>query len=116
MTRELPWRGKQFMGGYSAEYLPPGQRSWRIIKERGKAKVFASVSQAIRAAQDAYLASVDGKTRASLPVDPDRIAAKLRAEAEDWLQSNRADVKASFTHHRPGKKPFQETRGRARAI
>lgn len=113
---DLPWRGRQFQGGYSAEYLPPGQRSWRIVKEKCQPKVFPTVSQAIRAAQDAYLSIVDGKTRASLPVDPGRIAAKLQAEAEDWLRSNRQDVKGTATHYRPGKKPFQETRGRARAI
>lgn len=115
MTRELPWRGKQFMGGYSAEYVPAGQRAWRIVKEFGTPRIFPTVTQAVRAAQDAYLASVDGKTRASLPFDASRAERQLFAEAEDWLRSNRQDVKGKQTHHRAGRRPFEEIKGRARA-
>lgn len=111
---DLPWRGKQFSGGYSAEYRPVGQHSFRFVKERGKPKVFPTVSEAIRAAQDAFLATLDGQTRATLPFDASRAEKRLSAEAEDWLRSSRQDVKAAHVNRQPGRKPFQEIRGRAR--
>lgn len=114
-----PWRAKQFGIGYSAEYLPCGQASWRILRERkadGKVapRSFPTVRDAIRAAKDAYLRSVEPEIRASLPFDPERVKSKLEADAEQWLKSKREDVKAAHTLRKPGRKQVIVMRGRAR--
>lgn len=106
-----PWRGKHFGVGYSAEYLPTGQRSWRIVKEHGKPKVFPTVSQAIRAAQDAFLATVSGSVRSTLPFDADRASRNLQAEAEDFLRIKRGAK--SETIRKPGKRAVLVIQGSA---
>lgn len=108
-----PWRARQFGVGYSAEWLPTGQHSWRILREAGKVKTFPSAREALKAAKERFLKSLEPEIRATLPVDPDRMADKLKAEAESWLKSNRQDVKKAEIHYRPGKKPFKSMRGRA---
>ncbi|MGE0290376.1 MAG: hypothetical protein AB7I42_25015 [Bradyrhizobium sp.] len=109
-----PWRAKQFDKGYSAEFLPPGQRTWRMVKSGGEPIVFGSFSEAHGAAKNAFLQRLEPTIRATLPVDPDRIAAKLADEAENWLKSKREDVKASSTLYRPGRKHVIVMAGRAR--
>ncbi len=108
---DLPWRGKQFLGGYSAEYQPVGQRSFRIIKEAGKVKVFPTSRDALRAAQDAFLATVSGSVRSSLPFDADRASRNLQAEAEDFLRIKRGAK--SETIRKPGKRAVLVIQGSA---
>jgi hypothetical protein len=108
-----PWRAQQFGRGYSAEWLPPGQRSWRIVKSGGSPIVFATRSEALGAAENAYVQRVEGHVRATLPVDPERLEAKLNAEAESWLRTSREDRKKAETQYRPGRKPLFCLPGRA---
>lgn len=116
---DKPWRAKQFMGGYSAEFIPAHQRTWRILKSGGKPVVYATRAAANEAAMNAFLASVDGRVRTTIEIDPKtaeaRLEAKWRDEAENWLQSKRADAKAKTTLHRPGKKKVIVMTGRAMA-
>lgn len=107
---DTPWRARQFMGGYSAEWLPPGQRTFRIIKAKGQAVVFASFPAALRAAQDAFLKASSPEIRATLPIDPARLKSKLEAEAEGWLKVRRG---SSDTIYRPGKRPILTLKGTA---
>lgn len=115
MSTIKPWRAKQFATGYSAEYLPAGQRSWRIVKSAGNVVVFRSMREAIAGAENAYLRLLEPTIRATLPVNPDRLSAKLSDEAENWLRSKREDVQKRETLHRPGKKPLIVLPGRVRA-
>jgi hypothetical protein len=108
-----PWRARHFGAGYSAEYLPCGLRTWRILRQKGEVHVFPTRAQAQEAAKEAYLRTVEPTIRATLPVDPEKVAAKLQDEAENWLKSKREDVKAAHTVHRPGKKAFRVMKGRA---
>lgn len=108
-----PWRTRQFGTGYSAEWLPSGQRSWRILKKNGKVHVFPNARDALRAAKAKFLSSLEPEIRATLPVDPDRVAEKLKAEAESWLKSTREDRQAAETIRRAGRKQVVVMRGRA---
>lgn len=107
----LPWRGKQFGIGYSAEFQPIGQRSFRIVKEAGKVKVFPTVRDALRAAQDAFLATLSGSVRSTLPFDADRASRNLQAEAEDFLRIKRGAK--SETIRSLGGKSFKVIQGSA---
>ena len=108
-----PWRARQFGAGYSAEWLPVGMHTWRILRESGKVKVFRTAREALKAAKERFLKSLEPEIRATLPADPDRMAEKMKAEAEAWLKSSRQDKQNAETHYRPGKKPFKSMRGRA---
>ena len=108
-----PWRAAQFGIGYSAEWLPAGQRSWRIVKSGGKPIVFPTRSEALGAAENAYLQRIEGNIRATLPVDPERLQAKLTAEVESWLRTSREDRKKAETIYRPGKRRVLVIPGRA---
>lgn len=108
----LPWRAGHNGTGYSAEFLPAGMRTWRMLRRGGKPIIYATRPEAMKAAQAAYLRSVDGDSRASLPMDPERIAAKLTGEREDWLRVNRAPP---VVMRHPGKKAVSVFKGRARA-
>lgn len=108
-----PWRTRSFGSGYSAEWLPTGQRSWRILKKSGDVRIFPTAREALRAAKDKFMASLEPEIRATLPVDPGRIAEKLKAEAESWLKSSRDDRHAAETIRRPGRKQVIVMRGRA---
>lgn len=108
-----PWRAKQFDGGYSAEFLPCGERSWRIVKAGGKVVIFARRQQALTAAKNAYLARLEPNIRATLPIDPDRLSAKLSDEAENWLKSKRGDVKNQTAMHKAGRRPVIKLVGKA---
>ncbi len=108
-----PWRAGHFKGGYTAEWLPPGQRSFRIVKSGGQPIVFPTRSEALGAAENAYVQRVEGHVRATLPVDPERLEAKLNAEAESWLRISREDRRKAETQYRPGKKPLFVLPGRA---
>ncbi|MGB3898168.1 MAG: hypothetical protein WA973_06405 [Mesorhizobium sp.] len=114
---DKPWRAKQFMGGYSAEWLPPGQSIWRIVKSGGEAIVFPSRSAALDAAQNTYLQRLNPTIRATVQIDPEkaeaRMEAKMLADAESWLKSKREDVKRTETIHRPGRKKLIVMTGRA---
>lgn len=109
-----PWRASQFRHGYSAEWLPPGQASWRIIKHAGEPVVFPTRRQAHQAAKDMYLSRIDGNIRATLPVDPERIAAKMTADAEQWLVTKREERKREETLFRAGRKPVIVMPGKVR--
>lgn len=108
-----PWRAKHFGIGYSAEWLPCGQHTFRILREAGKVKVFPSASEALKAAKDRFLKSLEPEIRATLPADPSRMADKLKAEAESWLKSSRQDVQAATALRKPGRKQVVVMRGRA---
>lgn len=110
-----PWRAKHFGIGYSGEYLPIGQHTWRFVKSGGKPITFPTATQAREAAKNAYLQRLEPTIRATLPVDPERVAAKLADEAENWLRSKREDVQAMTTMHKAGKRPVVVLPGRARA-
>ena len=102
MTEE-PWRAGQFRNGYTAEFIPPGQRTFRMLKEDGRPKVFASRREAKQAALDAYLNHPDS-IRATTP--PKKVGSTLQAEAEQFMRSRREDIKKQTTHHRAGKRPL----------
>lgn len=106
-----PWRAKQFKTGYSAEYLPPGQRSWRFVKSGGEVIVFGSFGDALGAAENAYLQKLEPNIRATLPVDPERLEAKWAAKAEDWLRIKRGGSETIYRGH--GKKPLLTLKGSA---
>jgi len=112
-----PWRAKHFGSGYSAEFLPVGQHSWRIVKSGGVPIEFPSQSQALEAAKNAYLQRLEPPIRTTVQVDPDVAASKLedklRAEAESWLKSDRSDVQARETMYRAGKRPLVVMQGKA---
>lgn len=117
MQPEKPWRAQQFSGGYSAEFRPPGQRSFRILKSDGKAVVFTTRSAALDAAENAYLLRVEPPLRSSVEVSPEvkeaKLESKLADEAENWLRSNRRDIKNAETVYRAGKRPLKVMVGRA---
>lgn len=108
-----PWRAKQFGTGYSAEWLPIGMHTWRILREAGKVKVFRSARDALKAAKERFLKSLEPEIRATLPADPDRMAEKMKAEAEAWLKSSRQDKQSATTIRKPGRKQVIVMRGRA---
>lgn len=108
-----PWRAKHFDAGYSGEYLPPSQHSWRILREKGKVRVFPTAAAAREAAKRRYLSIFDPLNFAERPDDPDKVAAKLAAEAESFLKSKREDVRRAETVRKAGRKPFVMVRGRA---
>ncbi|MDI1262262.1 MAG: hypothetical protein PS018_03275 [bacterium] len=110
-----PWRAKHFGDGYSAEYLPIGQRTWRIVRSGGKPIEFPTRAAAEREAEAAYLRSMEPSIRATRPVDPERVAAKLADEAENWLKSKREDRQAQTTIHKAGKRPVLVLQGKASA-
>lgn len=103
------------MGGYVAEFLPVGQRTWRMLKSGGKPIVFETSKAARDAAENAYLARLEPNIRATVPQDPNKIAAKLSDEAENWLRSKREDHKNAHVEPRPGKKPYTVLRGKVSA-
>lgn len=110
-----PWRARHFGAGYSAEYLPCGESRWRIIKAKGEVQIFPTASAARAAAKEAWFRRLEPTIRATIPPDPDKLAAKLADEAENWLRSKREDVKAAHTIHRPGKRALVVMRGKALA-
>jgi hypothetical protein len=109
-----PWRTRQFGVGYSAEWLPVGQHTWRFLRTaEKKVKVFRTAREALKAAKERFLRSLEPEIRATIPVDPDRMAEKLKAEAESWLKSSRQDKQAATTLRKPGRKQVIVMRGRA---
>lgn len=109
-----PWRTRNFGAGYTAEWLPTGQHTWRILRNsEKKVRVFPTAREALKAAKARFFRSLEPEIRATLPVDADRLAAKLQAEAESFLKSSREDVRKAEMHYRPGKKPYKAVRGRA---
>lgn len=108
-----PWRARHFGIGYSAEWLPVGQHSWRILRNGKKVVTFPTAREALKAAKEKFLKSLEPEIRATLPADPDRMAEKMKAEAESWLRSNRKDVRDAEIRRRPGKRPYKAMRGRA---
>lgn len=108
-----PWRTRQFGTGYSAEWLPTGQANWRILRKEGQVRIFRTAREALKAAKDRFLRSLEPEIRATLPTDPDRIAEKLKAEAESWLKSSRQDKQSATTLRKPGRKQVIVMRGRA---
>lgn len=109
------WRALHFKTGYSAEFLPDGQRTWRYVKDSaGRPEVFPTRYDADRAARDAYYDYRDrSQIRATIPLDPARLKSKLEADAETWLKTKRDDAKAATTMRRPGKRTIVVMRGRA---
>ncbi|MCO5144571.1 MAG: hypothetical protein M9895_00180 [Aquamicrobium sp.] len=107
-----PWRAKHFGVGYSAEWLPCGQRTFRILRESGKVKVFPTAREALKAAKERFLKSLEPEIRATLAADPDRMAEKMQAEAEAWLKSSRQDKQDATTIRKPGRKHVIVMRGR----
>lgn len=108
-----PWRAKQFGSGYSAEWLPTGQATWRILRKGGEVHVFRTAREALRAAKERFLRYLEPEIRATLPADPDRMTQKLKAEAESWLKSSRQDKQAATTIRKPGRRQVIVMRGRA---
>jgi hypothetical protein len=110
-----PYRGSQFGTGYSAEWLPPNQHTWRILRQAGKVMVFPTQQQAKEAAEVAYWAEPRAKRVAGLPFDEQALADKMAASVEDWLISRRKDRQAQQVLHKPGRRPLVVIPGRARA-
>jgi hypothetical protein len=110
-----PWRSGHFKNGYVGEFLPCGQRTWRMVKSGGEPNIFPSRAEAISAAENAYIARLEPTIRATQPVNPERVEAKLADEAENWLRSMREDVQKQTEMHRPGKRAVVVLAGRARA-
>lgn len=112
-----PWRAQHFGSGYSAEFLPLGQRTWRIVKSGGVPIVFPTTRLAREAAKNAYLQRLEPNIRATIERSPEdaqaRMEAKLLDEAENWLKSSRENVKAAETVHRPGRRRLIVMAGRA---
>lgn len=113
MTVE-PYRASQFRGGYVAEFLPPGQRTWRMLKADGEPKLFPSWKAARDAAYSAFMLRLEPNIRSTMPVDPERLKSNLEAQAEDWLRSKREDVRRSEIIRVPGKRPLLKVPGKAR--
>lgn len=113
-----PWRGRRFGNGYTAEFLPSGEKNWRFVREIGAPKVFPTRASAAEAAKQAFLARYEPPIRATIErsetEESERMASKLASEAERWLKSDRQDVKAAQTHYRAGKRAFVAMQGRAR--
>lgn len=110
-----PFRASHYKNGYAAEFLPAGERTWRLLKSGGVAIVFPTSRAALSAAENAYIARMEPKIRSTLPVNPDRLAAKLTDDAENWLRSKREHVKQQNAVHRPGKRPFVVLQGKVQA-
>lgn len=116
-----PWRSRQFNDGvregYTGEYLPTGERNWRMCRSRGEPIVFRTRNEALDAAKTAFLARYEPPLRATIERSPEesesRMAAKMQADAENWLKSNRRDVKGAETQYRAGKRPLKVMAGRA---
>ena len=108
-----PWRAKHFGIGYSAEWLPCGQHTFRILRENGKVKVFLTAREALKAAKERFLKSLEPEIRATLPADPDRMAEKMKAEAEAWLKSSRQDKQSATSIRKAGRRQVIVMRGRA---
>ncbi|WP_144378499.1 hypothetical protein [Mesorhizobium amorphae] len=112
-----PWRAQHFGSGYSAEFLPLGQRTWRIVKSGGVPIVFPTTRLAREAAKNAYLQRLEPSIRATIERSPEdaqaRMEAKLLDEAENWLKSSRENVRAAETVHRPGRRRLIVMAGRA---
>lgn len=108
-----PWRSGHFKGGYVAEFLPVGQRTWRMVKSGGEPVIFPTSRAAVSAAENAYIARLEPTIRATLPVNPERLEAKLTAEAEQWIRSSREDKQKQTTMHRAGKRQVIILSGRA---
>lgn len=92
-----PWRARHYGEGYSAEYLPIGESNWRILRKNGVVRIFRTAREARQAAKERYFERLEPEVRASLPVDPERVASKLKAEAEQWIKSSRGDMKKKTT-------------------
>lgn len=116
MTAIKPWRAAQFAAGYAAEFLPAGQRTWRIVRRHGEVLTFHTAAEAKTAAERAYhafLAKLEPEVRSTIPVDPERLASKIAADAETWLRSRREDIKRQSVQHRAGRRPLLVLPGRA---
>jgi hypothetical protein len=114
-----PWKATHFGNGFAGEFLPAGERNWRYVKSGGQVIEFRSRKDAKEAAKQAYLARYESPIRSTNERSPEeeeaRLEAKLRAEAENWLRSDRKDVKSAETRYTPGKRPFRVQTGRAPA-
>lgn len=112
-----PWRGRQFGAGYTAEFLPSGEKTWRFVRENGAPKVFPTRAMAAEAAKQAFLARYEPPIRATIErsesEESERMASKLAGEADAFLRSSRQDVKAAQTHYRAGKRAFVAMQGKA---
>lgn len=114
--REIdPWRARHFGAGYSAEYLPLGQASWRIYRLKGVVQVYGTIREAEQQAKDAFLRSLEPEIRATLPFDATKAERRLHAEAETFVRSSRADLKKQRIERRPGGKSFTVTPGKVSA-
>lgn len=109
------WRARHYGAGYSAEYLPPGQANWRILRKNKKVAVFATARDALEAAKARYLDIHEPKIRSTVEGKPDGLAEKLQAEAEQWLKSSRKDKKDASTLIGKNRRPIIVMRGKARA-
>lgn len=111
-----PWKATHFKNGYAGEFLPTGERSWRYVKSKGEVVVFFSREEAKEAAKQKFLERYEPPLRATIERSPEeelaRMEDKLAAEAERFLKSSRKDVKSAVTHHKPGRRPFTEMKGR----
>lgn len=110
-------RASQFDGGYSAEFLPVGERSWRIVRSGGKPIPFASRRAALAAAENALIQRMEPTIRATIQRSPEEAEARMEAimadEAENWLRSKRSDVKGRDVRYEAGRRPLVVLRGRA---
>ena len=108
-----PYRGAHFGAGYSAEYLRPGERTWRYVKDdQGRIAVYATHEAARRAAEKAYWSDPKAKRAIAGDLDEEALAAKIQAKAEDWLRVSRTPPTIK---REPGKRPLTIVHGRARA-
>lgn len=107
------WRARHYGAGYSAEYLPPGQTNWRILRQNKQVMVFLTAREAIQAAKARYLELHEPPIRSTTD-KPERLEEKLKADAEQWLRSTREDRKKSTTIFGKNRRQIPVWRGRAR--
>lgn len=106
------WRARHYGIGYSAEYLPPGQTNWRILRANKQVMVFPTAREAREAAKARYLEMHEPPIR-STTGKPDNLEDKLKAEAEQWLRSSREDRKKAHEIIGKNRRRILVMRGRA---
>lgn len=107
------WRARQCGIGYSAEYLPPGQTNWRILRRSKQVMIFPTARDAREAAKARYLEIHEPRIVSTTEDKPDRLEDKLLAEAEQWLKSSRKDRKDASTLIGKNRRRIMVMRGKA---
>jgi hypothetical protein len=110
MTDQPQWQAITFNGKVHAIFKLPAASQWRYVKENGERKAFATEHEAREAARDVALRILFPTIHSTAVPSEKKIAEALGVE--DWLKSKREDRKNAVTHHKAGRRPFTEMKGR----